>query len=968
MTVTRKLSTEIAPAPTTAKIQRDRERELWRGIAAIVVLITALVGLPALLLQVGGSPLPSTLPSLTQIGDRLLQPDSGQLLLPVLLGIAWIGWAFFALSVIAELAAQLRNRATPHLLGLGSVQLVAGHLIAAAVLAMPSQPVSPAAAPPPATSTSFEQTSPAAVVPLVEVPAAATAAAPSRTRPAKTYVVQPPCDGHRDSLWSIAERHLGDPLRWREIADLNRGHLQPDGQRLEDPHWIYPGWHLLMPPDATGLRAREHAQPSKPSSATEEDRQTPPKAHPKPDHTSSQAPEEMRPGRTGEAGPTPSPRASSSEETHGRERDQVGEGVPVAAIVGGGGGLLAAGLLVALNRQRIRQRRRRPTGARMPRPSPDLVDHEVRLRVLAEPDDREFLDLALRSLSLLRSQSPNPASRHLPEIHAARLRPESLELYLPHADTDPPPRYTASEDGHRWSIAKNSDLPVNRSNAGDHLAPYPALIPIGRSEDGLVLIDLEGVGSLAITGHENSVRQTMHWLAAELALGGWSDYLHATCLGIPAAFRSLDPDRLDVAEALDGKLIGMLEHRAFPDVLSSRISETREAVMPELLLTASPLDQQQGARLRDITGHRQRTGVGVVVAGDWPDAAWTLRLTAEGRVTIPGIAADVLVNRLDDEAKDVLLALLSSASGAAGPASASGGPASETATLVESAATNPPLDETSTETAPVPEELDDWVAAWFDESRTDIARVKIMGPVEVTAPGAIESNRLTVCTELITYMATHGKAVTDPAKFDVALWPERAVLMKTRTQAIARARAWLGEDDDNQPRLTKGHGGELQLGPSVLLDWDLFQQLAQRGLAAGPSGAEDLDTALRLVRGKPFENVPTQRYAWVAETFLEQDIPVAVVDVAHRLAALRSESGDLEGAREAARRAQLADRYDERPWRDLLEAEHALGNARAVQSLVAELMATVESDVDDDLDPETNDVIARVYPRRRFAS
>ena len=74
------------------------------------------------------------------------------------------------------------------------------------------------------------------------------------------------------------------------------------------------------------------------------------------------------------------------------------------------------------------------------------------------------------------------------------------------------------------------------------------------------------------------------------------------------------------------------------------------------------------------------------------------------------------------------------------------------------------------------------------------------------------------------------------------------------------------------------------------------------------------------------------------------------------------------GAREAARTAQLADRYDERPWRDLLESEHALGNTSAVRSLVSELMTTLELEVEDELAPETNDVIARVLPRRRTAS
>ncbi|MGH9920795.1 MAG: LysM peptidoglycan-binding domain-containing protein, partial [Nitrososphaerales archaeon] len=57
-----------------------------------------------------------------------------------------------------------------------------------------------------------------------------------------SYVVEP-----GDTLWSIAERELGSPLRWREIAALNLGRVQPDGRELTDAHWIFPGWVLLLP-------------------------------------------------------------------------------------------------------------------------------------------------------------------------------------------------------------------------------------------------------------------------------------------------------------------------------------------------------------------------------------------------------------------------------------------------------------------------------------------------------------------------------------------------------------------------------------------------------------------------------------------------------------------------------------------------------------------------------------------------
>ncbi|MGE3448812.1 MAG: BTAD domain-containing putative transcriptional regulator [Microbacteriaceae bacterium] len=52
-----------------------------------------------------------------------------------------------------------------------------------------------------------------------------------------------------DSPWGLAERHLGDGVRWRELFALNRGVLQPDGRAWTDPQTILVGWRLRLPPD-----------------------------------------------------------------------------------------------------------------------------------------------------------------------------------------------------------------------------------------------------------------------------------------------------------------------------------------------------------------------------------------------------------------------------------------------------------------------------------------------------------------------------------------------------------------------------------------------------------------------------------------------------------------------------------------------------------------------------------------------
>ncbi|MCI0688664.1 MAG: LysM peptidoglycan-binding domain-containing protein, partial [Sporichthyaceae bacterium] len=54
---------------------------------------------------------------------------------------------------------------------------------------------------------------------------------------------------HRDTLWEIAERCLGDGRRYREILDLNAGRIQPDGRRLTTATMIHPGWVLAIPTD-----------------------------------------------------------------------------------------------------------------------------------------------------------------------------------------------------------------------------------------------------------------------------------------------------------------------------------------------------------------------------------------------------------------------------------------------------------------------------------------------------------------------------------------------------------------------------------------------------------------------------------------------------------------------------------------------------------------------------------------------
>ena len=78
------------------------------------------------------------------------------------------------------------------------------------------------------------------------------ASAPAAAAKVKYYVVPPPGRGSVPTLYSIAAATLGNGSLFMEIFNLNKGRLQPNGQRLEDPHSVEPGWILLLPADASG--------------------------------------------------------------------------------------------------------------------------------------------------------------------------------------------------------------------------------------------------------------------------------------------------------------------------------------------------------------------------------------------------------------------------------------------------------------------------------------------------------------------------------------------------------------------------------------------------------------------------------------------------------------------------------------------------------------------------------------------
>lgn len=845
---------------------------------------------------------------------------------------------------------------------------------------------------------------------------AATAPVPEHEAapPRPEYTVQPPHGGYYDSLWDIADRFLGDGQRWREIYELNKSRDQPDGRALTRPELIRPGWRLYLPADATGLPAGDAGVERPPDSEPAQDAGPGPAALgasplPSPPPAEATAPA----GTQGIASPSPPtappPAAGAStaetadprpsvlpyaEEPVAADDQDDDDGAPPGSAVGG---LLAAAALGSVAMLRHRQRRRRPENGSIPRPEPSVAAAEGQLRVLAEPEDLSFVDEALRALTVALQEDHD-----LPDVRSATLHPDHLDLRLAQAMPDAPPPFVASDGGVTWRV-QTEDRPLVSPAASSEVLPLlPLLLTVGRGAEGPVLLDLEAVGSLALDGSGEDVLGALTHLVAESVLAPWADGVEVLLVGfepdIARRLELLGPDRVTAVSELDASLLRVLEMRssrvaAAGDRLRTRIRgsdvDATDEVRPPLLVVhaaqPSPAHAEQLAALVPEVG---RVGVAVVALAPWSGAraTWTL---GEAR---PLLDAPALTPcRLDPDRLHALADLLRTACEPAKPAPAAGcadsaGPQPGPPVVVTPPAKQPPVRalgaplaraESATESHAgrarpdqhdePGDQLDQTIEAYL-RGKAPVT-VGLLGPITVTATGSIEPDRRARLTEIVAYLATH-RAGAQLADFDAAIWPDRPVTLKTRNQAITRTRAWLGADDEGVSWLRPLSDGVLRLSNGVLVDWEIFQALQKRSRRPDRSRTavqRDLKTALQLVRGRPLSQLPARRYGWLAETYLEQEIPSAVIDAAHSLARILLEEGDADGVVKVARLALDVDRYDERPWRDLLQAHELRGEHRQIALLVEQLQELLDVELDDELQPETAELIERLAPRRRRA-
>ncbi|GAA2832023.1 hypothetical protein [Kribbella solani] len=980
-----------------------------KGFVALLAILAIVGGVPYVLVRFFGAPWPDKMPS----RDMLFSELSIETVLGIIAVVIWLAWLHFVVCLIAEAVAEIRGHGlSPRVPLGGGSQALARRLIGTVVLiaagAGVSLPVASAAttsgpaAPVSVSQRHGEEQSDTAKFRQTEAASKLMTGTKTTTgvrtnhdhkgQVVKYTEVRPPQGRNYDCLWDIAERYLGEGRRYKEIYDLNKNKLQPDGRRLTNPDLIMPGWQVRLPSDAKGpgvhtvrVSVDDHgttkttvmpkttttestARPSvKPSAKTTTESKARTAIGTEKSGTAKSGAGKSGPSRFSEQGIEPGskvvigtaktdPGAKNAKpgqpnvtvEPHGPGAGQPEQGepagggvrvptaVPVAAHDGGiglkeagifgfGATLLAAGLALALKRRR----------GWAQGPGPKAAGHrqtEIGLRLASDVPTAQFVDNSLRKLGSDMAQ----LERTMPKVVAALATDRALTLVLdPYgAQPAPPGPWQAIADGTRWTL-RRAYGPSGEVNAP---APYPTLVTVGQNADGAtVLIDLDTAnGIVAFGGVNNASRDVVGSLAVELATNLWSEGAHISMVGFGDDLSSLSPTRLSYWIRLDDALaevtrrtdaqVQACQRRNAGSVAEARLSHPDAALWgAEIIFVSAPPSPEEEDQLNRLAADTKRS-IAVVVVGDVMNSPWRFVVDEKNQAVCRLLGLEVDAHSVNPEQFANLVALFDAAEADA-------------------------RDKRRSE-----QDMPAYEFSTTDLSQPAPVEVDLLGPVEVDARGVIDEGRVALSSEIIAFLASQDYGV-HPNVLAGAIWP-RGISEELRDAALEHTRRWVGVD-----AMYADESGRWMLNRSIVrVDWDVFRTLAKQAtMVDDPRGL--LSTALSLVHGPAWSNLPGGRYSWLAASGIERRMAEAVVDAALRLAEASLNHNDGNLARTALQTGLSFAPASEDLWRATLRLASHFGTTADVTNVATQLYtALTKHGAPRGPEPETDALIDELLP------
>ncbi len=541
---------------------------LIRGVGALVVLVALLVGAPLALLAWVGNPWPTG-------GWSQVQLLTNRTIIGALAVVGWLAWAQMAACILIELAGAVRGKAPQRVrFAAGGQQQFARVLVTSVIaLGIGASTVGPSLAATTAASPQPETAPTSHTIERRDIRPGQVNAGPAVTVDRATTV------------WKLAETHLDDGSRWRELLDLNRGGALSDGATLTQATQTIPAGTTLRLPagahvdDAPADLAvadrdqgdrKEGSYTVKPNDTLWDiaetklddpirymelyeanadaigsnpdliypgqvlvlpgahnpttDREQEPKQH---DHAPDDATDGQEEAPAEPAIPTAPPQETvqdspSTEQVAGDEVDAAGDEGGITGLRA----LLATAACLAVGALGLvaANRRRQFRRRRIGRTIASTPDELVEVeQAILEHGSEAQEDVAFLDRALRHiAASCKVAGHPLPQLGAAVLGDEDLTLlFTDPASGEVPEGWTATDDARAWMLPRWTFLEEDLENQP---APYPALVTIGQDQGGRTwLLDLETLGMCGIGGDPAQVADLARFMVAELAVNAWSE-------------------------------------------------------------------------------------------------------------------------------------------------------------------------------------------------------------------------------------------------------------------------------------------------------------------------------------------------------------------------------------------------------------------------------------------------------------
>ncbi|MBB5869615.1 LysM repeat protein [Allocatelliglobosispora scoriae] len=654
--------------------QRQRSGRHWlsrlvAGLTALVGTVAVVAGVPLLLMEVAGNPLPRHVPSFEEIGTLLTSPDNGSLFMRLLAVVAWLAWLTFSLSVLVEIPAQLRGRRAPRLPGLGFQQRLAAILVGAVIAVFAGVSVSTAAPPVPVVSVVSSGTptfaDPTVVSPPTHAPiytavyasvhaGAAHVAEPTQpqiTRP--VYVVR-----KHDYLGRIAQRFTGDFDRYRQIAALNPG-------LIRNPNHIQPGWRIVLPTDASDRGVTRHATgrlvtpsvkpPAPPTQAPPAPTPAPSTPAPSPSVavTPSVAPSKAPPPSKAPATQAPVVQAPvaqaptrAAQPDHSTTDSAADPGMQVLAASAGFAAFSVLAAHVVLRRRRTRRINQLRVKRRRNAP---IYRHttESEARQAAKHRAADRLDSGLRRLTI---GLGGRAAWEMPDIAAAWQHGGDLAVILATPCEDPPSPFEVRSP-NTWSLPATAH--ISESSPAPSL--LPGLLSVGTwAQGGELFVDGERTGLISLVGNPQCCDDLLRFLAAEAATVSWADDTSVVVAGFSTAdmgaLAELNPRRVRVAVSVDDAIAriakraainsAMLRDARTTDTIAARVNNITDTAWSTHLLFIADAWGEYSRQLQSLDAQLAALGrVGVVVVATQPSPTrWSAQISADGSLEMAWLA------------------------------------------------------------------------------------------------------------------------------------------------------------------------------------------------------------------------------------------------------------------------------------------------------------------------------------------